>query len=409
MTKFAAIILTLVMSMGLSASDYTNASFYYKGYLRANVVNDLVTTHRPGVQIQQVNGVLAMRFNYAAQSTDDVKKASALFLMPVTGNFKDIVSLQHGTILSNKDAPTTSFRRYLRKGTELERHVMDGVLMASQGNIVVMADYLGYGKTRKLVEPYLVGEHYTYHCRQALVGAIALANDLRIRYSGNAFLMGYSEGGTATMFLHQSLINNPIDGTTVIGTASGAAPHDLITTGVGAIVYNVPGTVPDFARVMSALNETFLQRPNDAIFQEPYASLLPDLYDGSQTWEEVIPQLPATPYEVFQPAFVAGLADQSDMEVYMGLTLNSSKNVTTQGPVLLYHSSGDATVPSFNSLLAYQEYAATNQEIMLAPFDPVAFDFENLGDHIDQLNYETWLNTVLQFKAQVVAAPESNG
>jgi pimeloyl-ACP methyl ester carboxylesterase len=148
--------------------------------------------------------------------------ASGLVSVPVKagGATSPVLSFQHGTIEQDAKAPTNSVTAEA-----------PSVVLASLGYIVVAPDYVGYGASKGTPHPYLLSAPTA----AAVIDLLTAAKTWRARHSvadnGQLFLIGYSEGGYATVAAHRALQSAggaPLAG--LVATAPGAGPYDIGVT-----------------------------------------------------------------------------------------------------------------------------------------------------------------------------------
>jgi pimeloyl-ACP methyl ester carboxylesterase len=160
--------------------------------------------------------------------------ASGLVSVPVkaAGATSPVLSYQHGTIEQDSEAPTN------RAGVE-----EPAVVLASLGYIVVAADYVGYGASKGTPHPYLLSALTA----AAVLDLLTAAKTWRARNSvadnGQLFLIGYSEGGYATVAAHRAL-----------QSAGGAPLAELVATAPGAGPYDIAVTLDELLRRVREAN-----------------------------------------------------------------------------------------------------------------------------------------------------------
>jgi pimeloyl-ACP methyl ester carboxylesterase len=148
--------------------------------------------------------------------------ASGLVSVPVkaAGAASPVLGYQHGTIEQDSEAPTN------RAGVE-----EPAVVLASLGYIVVAADYVGYGASKGTPHPYLLSAPTAAAVLDLLTAAKTWRETHGVADNGQLFLIGYSEGGYATVAAHRAL--QSAGGATLaslVATAPGAGPYDLAVT-----------------------------------------------------------------------------------------------------------------------------------------------------------------------------------
>jgi pimeloyl-ACP methyl ester carboxylesterase len=148
--------------------------------------------------------------------------ASGLVSVPVkaAGAKSPVLSYQHGTIKTDAEAPTNRARAE-----------EPAVALASLGYIVVAADYVGYGASKGTPHSYLLSAPTAAAVLDLLSAAKKWRASNSVADNGQLFLIGYSEGGYATVAAHRAL--QSAGGATLAGlvaTAPGAGPYDIAVT-----------------------------------------------------------------------------------------------------------------------------------------------------------------------------------
>jgi dienelactone hydrolase len=148
--------------------------------------------------------------------------ASGLVSVPVkaAGAQSPVLSYQHGTIEQDSEAPTN-------RATVEE----PAVVLASLGYIVVAADYVGYGASKGTPHPYLLSAPTAAAVIDLLTAAKTWRERSSVADNGQLFLIGYSEGGYATVAAHRALqAAGAAAGVGLVATAPGAGPYDIGAT-----------------------------------------------------------------------------------------------------------------------------------------------------------------------------------
>lgn len=149
-------------------------------------------------------------------------EASGLMGIPVKpqGALSPIVSYQHGTIFKDAQAPSNN-----PTATE------PTLLMASMGYIAVASDYVGYGASKGKEHPYLMATPTA----NAVVDMLTATRIWRQRQAygsnGQLFLMGYSEGGYATVAAHRKIqTDNSVHLAQLKSAVPGSGPYHVSET-----------------------------------------------------------------------------------------------------------------------------------------------------------------------------------
>ena len=175
---------------------------------------------RPATPLYAVTSYRLTYLTKDGQGRDIV--ASGLVSVPVkaTGARSPVVSYQHGSIFKDAEAPSNNV-----VASE------PPAVMASLGYIVVAADYVGFGASKGALHPYLLSAPSASAVVDLLTAAKTWRRKNSVTDNGQLFLVGYSEGGYATMAAHRALqaANSP-HLVQLVGSLPGAGPYHLGAT-----------------------------------------------------------------------------------------------------------------------------------------------------------------------------------
>ena len=124
--------------------------------------------------------------------------ASGLICVPKTPGAYPVLSFQNGTNTVNASAPSES---PMNSNYQLVEFI------ASMGYVVVIADYPGFGESADIPHPYLIKEPTV----KSLVDLLYSVKEMvgsefpGITLNNEYYLLGYSQGGWATLALHKAL------------------------------------------------------------------------------------------------------------------------------------------------------------------------------------------------------------
>ena len=252
--------------------------------------------------------------------------ASALVSVPVkaSGAKSPVLAFQHGTIEQDAEAPTNSVTAEA-----------PAVVLASLGYIVVAADYVGYGASKGAPHPYLLATPSAAAVIDLLTAAATWRQRNRVADNGQLFLIGYSEGGHATVAAHRAL-----------QSAGGAHLASLVAVAAGAGPYHVGVTLDELLRrvcednpLLGALvNPGLLSRLNPTLRREVRDQLLKRL-------------LPDDADVVFDASVLdAYLADDRAAVERLG----NVHDWAPAAPLRLFHGRDDQTVPYVSATTTLQ-------------------------------------------------------
>ncbi len=322
-----------------------------KEYLSGLV--DLVSGTDPGVlEIKPLieNDVTVYKVVYKTKIMNQEINASGLVCVPaVKGNYP-VLSFQNGTNTLNASSPSESPSDFSYQMIEL---------IASLGYVVVIPDYPGFGESASLTHPYLVREPTVRSLVDMLYAVREMApSELDgIGIVNKYFLMGYSQGGWATLALHKALELDYSNDFTLGGSACGAGPYDIYLLMQGMInitTYSNPVYIGYIVNAYSVYSQ--FTNPVTDILNQPYASRLSTLYTGQLTSGEINNQLTTSIPDLINPEFLAGFTSAPKYSsIRDALTNNSISAWHSYKPLMLLHGSVDTTVDPIMTENMYNE------------------------------------------------------
>ena len=284
------------------------------------------------------DGVDVFKLVYNTEVGGNKVEASGLVAVPSTDGEYPVISFQNGTNTVNAECPSANpYGQYIL----LE-------FIASMGYVVVIPDYPGFGNSSDIPHPYLIAEP-TIRSVEDMFRAAREAQDDKlpgIRLKNEFYLIGYSQGGWATMSLHRDIELNHSGEFSLKGSICGAGPYDMYNMMLGMSslsVYPMPSYLCYIINAYSAYGQ--LTNKVSDILNEPYATKLPSLYTGTLTLSEINSQLTTSIPGLLKQEFIAGFATSAKYSsVRDALIRNSVEPYNTHVPLLLVHGSGDTHV-----------------------------------------------------------------
>jgi pimeloyl-ACP methyl ester carboxylesterase len=262
-----------------------------------------------------------------------------LVCVPSTPGDYPVLSFQNGTNTVNAYAPSESPLSYSYQLIET---------IASMGYVVVIADYPGFGESAQIPHPYLVVEPTV----NSLVDMLFAVNELAeyelpdITLKNEYYLLGYSQGGWATLALHKSLELEYADDFNLKGSVCGAGPYDILLLFqdmVNLSSYPMPVYLGYVFSSYTSYNQ--LTNPVSEIFNDPYAIRINNLFNGVLTSEEINNQLTTVIGDLVTPDFLSGFASSQEyLSVRNAMIRNSISAWQTNKPLLLIHGEKDTHV-----------------------------------------------------------------
>lgn len=297
---------------------------------------------------------------------------SGLVIFPINPDLAfPITSYQHGTILNDDSAPSITG---LSMGNQ--EVLLIGLMTAPQGFITLFPDYEGIGNED--FHPYIVEASYTH----AVVNMIRAVKELSIeldetnpfQFNDQLHLIGYSEGGYATMAAQKGIEESFSDELIITSSHPMAGPYDLSGTMVDVFL-NPESVYPNPYYVPYVLTSHLWYYEGEDVdfndyFEPFWADTLPSLYDGTHSGLDVNNILPENPLDILLPDVLEEFTNSDSHFFRLTLDENTLLDWTPQSPTYIYHGEGDDNIPVENAHVAYNSFIENGAEaVELVLFD----------------------------------------
>jgi len=292
------------------------------------------------------------KITYKTMYKDNVIEASGLVILPDTDDPVGMVSFQHGTITADNEAPTN-----------LALSNTQSVLfagLASPGFIGVVPDFIGFGSTAEIMHPYYVESLTASSIIDNLKAARELAIEKGLNFNGKLFLAGYSQGGYATMATHKSIELDGLENFNLIASFPAAGGYDVKAMQEYFFNLDTYDNPYYMAYVAQAYKTTFdWTEPLSDFFQEPYATRIPGLFNGTNTSSTINAQLTNVVADLLTSDIKANFDTNPEYD-YLENAFNENGLVDWKPTIkiFMYHGDADVTVPFENSEITYNKLIA---------------------------------------------------
>ena len=263
-----------------------------------------------------------------------------------------MVSYQHGTIADNSGVPSNMGGEFVI-----------GLIAATHGYVVSMPDYLGMGD----------GPGFHPYCHAATEASAVLdliragkefCSNSGTSLNDQLFLMGYSQGGHATMAAIREIeLYYPTE-FNVVATVPMAGPYDI--SGVqrelleSDSVYSQPGYLP---YIMLGYNEVYnLFDSIQEVLIPPYDSLVEVLFDGNHGMGTINSYMLNVPKQMIDSVYFANYDADSLHPFKEALRDNDLYDWVPQTFIRMIHCSGDDVVPFEHAQIAYDAFIAAGSD-----------------------------------------------
>ncbi|MEM8487293.1 MAG: lipase family protein [Bacteroidota bacterium] len=306
-------------------------------------------------------GVVLYRVLYKTVDHEGMlREASGAVAIPLTlDGPAPLLSYQHGSVSARRRVPSA-------QGFDLVSMGLSG-----SGYVTALPDYLGLGASDTF-HPYVHAATLGTSVVDFLRATRLLCAQLDIPLSEQLFLVGYSEGGYATMAAHREIEAHHTDEFTVTASAPMAGPYNLSDVMVEQMLedkpYPTPGYLPftlvSYDRVYDLFDDL------SDVLREPYANAVDSLFNGNYALREINEHLPSVPRDMLTDNFVAALREKTH-PLQKALAENDVHNWAPVAPMRLFHCVDDDQVSFRNAekaLAAFQAHGADHVELAALEF-----------------------------------------
>jgi len=279
--------------------------------------------------------------------------SSGLIMIPKSADKKSfpLLSLQHGTVVRKSDAPSSRLN---------SAEVKTAVLFCAEGFIVLMADYIGMESFTGIMHPYCQSDALAYSVIDLVRAFRRIEKDrMDVKNDEGYFLMGYSEGGYATMSAAKKMSEKYPEEFKITACSPMAGPFDLSETMLEIMLsYNTYPSPYYLPYVLLGYREVydFYSNPNE-IFKNPYDKTIPPLFNGKHSGREISDSMcnSGIPRNTLNEDFIKEIKSKKGI-LYEALRKNDLYDWKPEFPIKLIHSVSDDQVPYENSVKAYNRF-----------------------------------------------------
>ena len=281
------------------------------------------------------NGLRIYRLQYWTVRYDGAATlASGLVATPKGAPPRGVISYQHGTTSNRHETPSAP---------TLHEGVLASALFAGGGYLLTAPDYIGLGTSRE-VHPYMITESTVNAVTDLLKAAHAFAGHLEMVWPTSLYLTGFSQGGHATMVAQRALEAMSDPRFQVVGSAPIAAPLDLAGISFPVALEGGSSAHSLYLAYMVYSYSTVYGHPVDSVMAEPYAGLVPVLFDGEHEVDAIVSALPAMPRSMFTKAFLDDFDHGRPTWLLTAIAENEAFQWAPKAPIRLYFGERDMDV-----------------------------------------------------------------
>ncbi|MGE5446872.1 MAG: alpha/beta hydrolase family protein [Bacteroidales bacterium] len=287
-------------------------------------------------------------------------QASGLVYLPkVAGNYP-VLCFQNGTNTLYSQAPSMNSESGVLS-------ILESV--ASMGYIVVVPDYIGFGESQQLPHPFLHASSTVKSILDMLraVRELTTEENSAAKSTKDLFIFGYSLGGWATMLLQKEIETNFSGEFNLKASACAAGPYSLEYMNqyiTGLTNYPNPYFLAYLLNAYTAIG--IVDNPLSDFINQPYASLIPGLYDGKHSGASINASLTTRIDTLLTSDYRTRCISDPKFASFNQALIDNSVKVSDwkiSTPTSLFHGSADSVVPASMSEKIMQDMlAAGNSE-----------------------------------------------
>ncbi len=316
------------------------------------------------------NSITVYKVVYKTKNTDgtEVQASGALIVPTVTGAIP-MMSIQHGTIRTDDDAPSNN-------GTNSDTYTF-GSLFGSSGYIVALPDYIGYGTSKSLPHTYEHRNGLATASLDMLRASQEFLAQNKVNWDKRLYITGYSEGGYATMSLHKKMEEEAAGEFNLRASSIGAGAYDK-TAFMKYVVNTAATTNPGYNSLYIWTLLTYdriygLNRPMSYYFKEPYATQIQTQRENASVNVNLS--------QIFTDGFKQAVNSGSDAAFVKAVADNDVFDWKPAVPVRMYHGADDQLVPVFNSKNAEAAMKKRGANVLLTTMPGNHTDLSVISDY----------------------------
>lgn len=286
-------------------------------------------------------------------------EASGMLMIPesIEGN-EPLISIQHGTLSEKSQAPSNSVLG--------SNEFTLGCLISSIGSVVAISDYVGYGHSADKKHPYQHKENTAQSTYDFLLAVFEYLERENIPTNDELFLMGYSQGGHATMALHQKIEEESQLTVTHSIPAAGAYNITQFTQEILSKDEDLE-FMGSYVWVIEVYNQMYpsLQRPLDFYFNKPYVTKLLQLEEIDKPVD--LSLIDPNPQKLFKKELIDNILNGTDKVLLDVITQNDVFDWKPTAPITLFHGTRDDYVYPSNSESTFTHIQMQGGDIRYVP------------------------------------------
>ena len=373
-------LLIFVISCSNNPVTITNPPSTERGYLVSYTKAGSITSDEI-ISINQEEGDISEYAHHdldfysivynSVDAGNPLEVSGLVFIPQNMTNEVDLIQYHHGTTIPFVEEEHTP-SLYTGGESESVEVYFIGATMASNGYVVSLPDYVGYGISADREHPYTVHHELAEVSIDMLRATKQLLAELSISFSNDVFLTGWSEGGGAALATHKYCQEKYSGEFNVKASSLFAGPYDYsgFFKQIISESHANDDAFPIYSWALYSLNKynPALNRNTNTIWSYPVS----DQFDALDAPSGNVS-------EVFLPSFTDNVLNETDTELISAFEENSLiKGWLPHGHLFFHSGTDDLIVPHDNSTKAHQHFQSINANSTL-------YEYPN-GNHYTPLN-----------------------
>ena len=295
---------------------------------------------------------------------DSIIASGVVYIPSVDDQVVSTVSFQHGTIGSDAEAPSNLA---LADGLNILLSAL-----ASTGFVAIAPDFIGFGSSVDIMHPYYLEDLTATAVVNAIYASREVAEMDEINIDEELYLAGYSQGGYATMASHKYYEENDVPFYDLKASFAASGGYDIKAFQEYFFEQETYHQPFFMAYVAQAYVESLDMGTLTDFFNEPYASAIPDYFDGSMTGPQINAQLTDVVADLVNNDLLENI-DSKDEYAYIreAFVDNSPIDFVPEIPLFMYHGDADITVPYQNSVDVYNQFISNGASTEVVTFTTI--------------------------------------
>ncbi len=283
---------------------------------------------------------------------NEITASGLVYIPEIEDYYVPLVCYQHGTAIQKQEVPSIS--------ADMNYYVP--FIMASEtGTLVCAADYIGLG--------FSDSSHHFYEPTEEANSVVDMLGSVQIllnktyrplRFNSDIFLMGYSQGGHATLAAQRKLeIKYPnqfhIKASAPMASWFALEKSSQLNILKDSVSFSFSGA---YAFLINSMQTTQQIYPSYAsVFVRPYDSLTNVVFDGTKTIGYIDTKYPDYFYNTLQPSFRNEIRNNtSNIFLQAVKKYDVINDWIPKAPTRFYHSINDEIAFYQNSEIAYNTF-----------------------------------------------------